>query len=502
MKNLLFIPLLFWALNISAQIKKKAVHKDLIFMPLTATPAPKATAVIKGNVKNFSDKSWELAITGDLTNYSVTIPVDKDGNFSKSVSIDGETEDIYLYLNDDAITICAQKNDTILLNWDNKDFKNTFRVSSPQPRVNTRLQTMMSVYDNCRNELMSLMRSMHADKAPDSVKYEKINNLYNKEMMIAAVHLEQTESQKLITDVYYKYVELLRSDVGLSTGFDLKIKDTSAVGKKLNRQFGPGTYRIESEYAYKNSNNYKQFIFNYVRFNNLSNSVPAKATDWPNKPSTWIPAWNEYNLGMTNLRLPEIRDWFATKEIELAFEFYPFNDASNVYKDFITKVKTPRYADSLKQFYAVVQLLKPGNPAPDFSLKNDKGEKVSLKSLRGKVVYIDFWGVGCGPCVYEIQNTTKPLHEKYKDKNVVFLNVCVDSDEKTWKNSLTSLKVSGTNLIAEGWTRNPVCQKYNITGIPHYITIGTDGKIVNNNAARPSQGDVLTQELDKALANR
>jgi len=497
MKNLLFIPLLFLALNLSAQIKKKIVHKDLIFMPLTTTPAPKATAVIKGNVKNFSDKFWELAITGDLTNYSMTIPVDKDGNFNKTISIDGETEDIYLYLNDDAITICAQKNDIIEVNWDNKDFKNTFRVSSPQPRINARLQTMMSVYNNCRVELMDLMKSMYADKAPDSVKYEKINNLYNKEMMIAAVHLDQAETQKVITDVYYKYVNLL-SDYGLVTRFDLKIKDTSAIGKMLNHKFNHGNYRAESVYAYRNSNAYKQFIFNYAR----SNYVPAQETEWRNKPSAGVPVWDEYYFGMNNLHLPEIRDWFATKEIEEAFGFYPFEDVSSVYKDFITKVKTPRYADSLKQFYAVVQQLKPGKPAPDFSLKNDKGETVSLKSFRGKVVYIDFWGVGCGPCVYEIKNATEPLHEKYKDKNVVFLNICVDSDENTWKNSLESLKVSGTNLIAEGWTRNPVCQKYNIMGIPHYMTIGTDGKIVNNNSARPSDGSLLTVELDKALAKK
>lgn len=501
MKNLLLIPLLFLALNLSAQIKKKPVPKDLIFTPLTAAPAPKATAVIKGNVKNFGDKFWELAITGDLTNYSVTIPVDQDGNFNKTISIDDETEDIYLYLNNDAITVCAQKNDTILLNWDNKDFKNTFRVSSPRPHINTRLQTMMAVYNSCRKEMMDLMQSLYTDKAPDSVKYEKINNLYNKEMMIAAVHLDQAESQKLITDVYYKYVDLLR-DHRLLPGYDLKIKDTSAVGKVMNRQFGPGTYKMESEFAYKNCDAYKSFIFNYVRFNKALNGTTIEGKDWDSKLLPTAFGWNEYYLGMANFRLAELRDWFITKQIEVAFEHYSFDDASNIYKDFMTKVKTPRYVDTLKQFYKTVQQLKPGNPAPDFSLKNDKGETISLKNLRGKVVYIDFWGVGCGPCVAEIRNTTAPLHEKYKDKNVVFLNICVDSDEKTWKNSLTSLKVSGTNLIAEGWTRNPVCQKYNVTGIPHYVTISTDGKIVNNNAARPSQGDVLTEELDKALANR
>ncbi|HEX8021023.1 TlpA disulfide reductase family protein [Mucilaginibacter sp.] len=495
MKNLLLITLLFLTGSLTAQIKKKPVKIIAESKPV-AVPVPKASAVIKGNVKNFTDKYWEMAVTGDFTNYSVTVPVDKDGNFNKTINIDGETEDIYLYLNDDAITVCAQKNDTLIVNWDNKDFKNTFKVSSPKPRINERLQTMMSVYNLCRKELMDLSSSLYNGKMTDSMKYEKINYLYNKEMITVAVNLDQ----KLITDAYYRYIGLL-SQHHLLPKYDLHISDTSAKGNMLNQQFPPGAYHTESEFAYKNCDTYKSFLFNYIRFSRTLNSTTIDGSDWNSKMIPFAPVWNEYHLAMANFSLYEIRDWFITRTIVEGFGSYSFEDVSNVYKDFITKIKTPRYADSLKQYYAAMQQLKPGKPAPEFSLKNDKGEMVSLKSLRGKVVYIDFWGVGCGPCVYEIKNTTAALHERYKDKNVVFLNICVDSDEKTWKSNLTSLNVSGVNLIAEGWTRNPVCQKYNVTGIPHYITIGTDGKIVNNNSERPSSGDTLIAELDKALKN-
>jgi peroxiredoxin len=345
---------------------------------------------------------------------------------------------------------------------------------------------------------MDLGESLYRDKLTDSMKFDKINKLYNKVMMTVAVHLDHPESQKLITDVYYQYVGFLNSH-RLLPKYELHINDTSATGKALSQQFPAGTYHTQSEFAFKNSNNYKNFIFDYVRFYKGLNATTIIGSDWDSKTAPFAPAWDEYYLGLANIHLIELRDWFVTKTIEMDFGWYSFDDAENIYKDFKTKVKTPRYADTLVQFYATVRQLKPGNPAPEFSLKNDKGEMVSLKSLRGKVVYIDFWGVGCGPCVYEIKNTTAALHEQYKDKNIVFLNICVDSDEKTWKSSLASLNVSGVNLIAEGWTRNPVCQKYNVTGIPHYVTIGTDGKIVNNNSERPSSGSTLTAELDKAL---
>ncbi|GGB25970.1 hypothetical protein [Mucilaginibacter rubeus] len=116
MKNLTCIILLLLVATANAQIKKKPVKAVAENKPLIVS-TPKATAVIKGNVKNFTDKYWEMAVTGDLTNYSLTIPVDKDGNFNTAINIDGDTEDIYLYLNDDAITVCAQRNDTLVLSW-------------------------------------------------------------------------------------------------------------------------------------------------------------------------------------------------------------------------------------------------------------------------------------------------------------------------------------------------------------------------------------------------
>jgi len=497
MKRLLFVPLLFFAVSLAAQTKKRPAERAPVNKPVIIS-APKATAVIKGNVKNFNGEYWSFAVTGDFENRLVWVPIDKGGNFNQTISIDGGTEDLYLYLNKDAITICAQKNDTITINWDNNDFNKTFAISSPKPHINERLQTMISVYNLCRKEMLDLSESLYKDKLTDSVRFEKINALYNKEMMAAAVNLDYPESEKLITDVYYKYADFLRS-YHLLSKYDLHIKDTSATGKRLNLQFPAGAYFIESEFAYRNSNAYKSFLFNYIRFNKGLNGTRIEGNDWNNKTVPFAPAWDEYYLAMANLRLVELRDWFVTNEIKMDFGTYSYEDAENIYKDFITKVKTPRYADTLKQAYKAAQVLRPGNQAPGFNLKNDKGEMVSLNSLRGKVVYIDFWGVGCGPCIYEIKNTTAALHERYKNKNIVFLNICVDTDEKDWKSNLTSLNVSGINLIAEGWTRNPVCQKYNVTGIPHYVTIGADGKIVNNNSARPSSGDVLTDELDKAL---
>ncbi|WP_295713255.1 hypothetical protein [Mucilaginibacter sp.] len=85
------------------------------------------------------------------------------------------------------------------------------------------------------------------------------------------------------------------------------------------------------------------------------------------------------------------------------------------------------------------------------------------------------------------------------DKNIVFVNICVDSSEGGWKAGLAKLNLHGVNLIAEGWMKNPVCQAYNISGIPHYCLIDTEGKIVDINSPRPSEKQILHSQLDKLL---
>jgi len=145
--------------------------------------------------------------------------------------------------------------------------------------------------------------------------------------------------------------------------------------------------------------------------------------------------------------------------------------------------------------------LKPKSIAPPFSLQNEKGETVSLQQFKGKVVYIDFWGVDCKPCINEIKNFVPQLHEQYKDKDVAFINICVEGDEQRWKELLGVHELGGTNLYAEGWIKNPVCQAYHVSPIPHYVLIDREGKIVEGYASRPEQLDLKSgrNAIDRLL---
>lgn len=194
------------------------------------------------------------------------------------------------------------------------------------------------------------------------------------------------------------------------------------------------------------------------------------------------------NRAMVDLSLsPMIRDWFIAKKIIDGFEVYPFDDVERAYRIFAPQLQTQVYKDHLMAYHMDMQKLKPGKPAPIFKLKNDEGKMVSLADFKGKVVFLDFWGVHCGPCIYDIQTYGAQFHQKYESKNIVFVNVCVGSSNDEWRKTLADMHMSGVNLSAD--INDPACLAYHIYGVPHYVIIDAKGNIVNNTA--PRMGDLL-----------
>ena len=68
-----------------------------------------------------------------------------------------------------------------------------------------------------------------------------------------------------------------------------------------------------------------------------------------------------------------------------------------------------------------------GQRAPEFALQTLKGGRVSLSSLRGKVVVIDFWAQWCEPCKRELPWLDKLAHE-FASRDVVVLAVNLDKE--------------------------------------------------------------------------
>ena len=135
-----------------------------------------------------------------------------------------------------------------------------------------------------------------------------------------------------------------------------------------------------------------------------------------------------------------------------------------------------------------------GQPSPAFKCLNINGKEVSLSDLAGKYVYIDIWATWCGPCRYELPHL-KTLEHQFHNKNIAFVSISCDQDKAAWEKMVKEDKLGGIQLIF-GKDRS-FMDAYRITGIPRFILLDREGKIVSANMTRPSNPE--TAKTLKAL---
>lgn len=149
-----------------------------------------------------------------------------------------------------------------------------------------------------------------------------------------------------------------------------------------------------------------------------------------------------------------------------------------------------------------------GEPAPDLpaALAWKAGGPVKLADLKGKVVVLDFWGWWCNPCV-QLMPELFDLHDRYKDRGVVFVGVHVDGNgacptvekldaklagirERVWKGRDVPFPVA---LYPDKDDGGGPAEVYGVTGYPTTVVIDKKGRVT---ALRR----VTAADLDKLLA--
>jgi len=116
---------------------------------------------------------------------------------------------------------------------------------------------------------------------------------------------------------------------------------------------------------------------------------------------------------------------------------------------------------------------KIGNRAPDFTLKTINGEEISLKSLRGKKVVLNFWATWCSPCVGEMPYF-QDITRTWKEDELVVLAVNLEENISTVRNFLAGERFTFTILLdIEG----AVGSRYDVSSIPRTFFIDREGII-------------------------
>jgi len=131
--------------------------------------------------------------------------------------------------------------------------------------------------------------------------------------------------------------------------------------------------------------------------------------------------------------------------------------------------------------------LTESNIAPEITLNDISGNPISLSSLKGKVVLLDFWASWCRPCRLESPNVVK-AYQKYHSKGFEVLSVSLDgipqqqNPREDWLNAIKQDSLIWNTHISDlkGWESKAVLI-YDIESIPFTLLIDKEGRILEKN---------------------
>ena len=128
-----------------------------------------------------------------------------------------------------------------------------------------------------------------------------------------------------------------------------------------------------------------------------------------------------------------------------------------------------------------------GKEATGFSLEDINGNMLTLSSLRGKYVMLDFWGSWCGACIKSFPHL-KAFYEQHRDKLEVVDIACHDTKEK-WNAAVKRHELPWLHVL-NGEGTNDVAELYGVQAYPTYVLIAPDGKVVQWMADDPDTFDL------------
>jgi len=131
--------------------------------------------------------------------------------------------------------------------------------------------------------------------------------------------------------------------------------------------------------------------------------------------------------------------------------------------------------------------LEVGNKAPELAYQSPDGSILTLSSLRGKLVLVDFWASWCLPCRMENPNLVK-VYNLYKDKTFSegkgfeIYSVSLDTKQDNWVEAIRNDRLDWPYHVSDlkGWRSVPAAM-YQISSIPSNYLLNADGIILGKN---------------------
>ena len=165
-----------------------------------------------------------------------------------------------------------------------------------------------------------------------------------------------------------------------------------------------------------------------------------------------------------------------------------------IYKIYSDEFGINSYFKNFEDKLIKIKSISVGSIAPDIILNDTSGVPISLASLRGKYVLLDFWAAWCRPCREENPNIVQN-YNKYKSKGFEVYQVSLDRNKNDWVRGITQDKLPWVNVSDLKYYQSEAAEIYDVDRIPSAFLLDPDGKIIAKNT--DLRGSNLTKKLQE-----
>lgn len=166
----------------------------------------------------------------------------------------------------------------------------------------------------------------------------------------------------------------------------------------------------------------------------------------------------------------------------------------SVFENLTSGVQQSFFGEKLGELVAFHSKTAVGSMAPDFIQNDMNGNPISLSSLRGKYVLLDFWASWCDPCRKENPNIVN-AYKNFKDKGFDILGVSLDKDGAAWAKAIAEDKLAWHHVSDLKFWENEAAALYGVRSIPASFLLDPEGKII----AKDLRGDALEAKLKELM---
>ena len=442
--------------------------------------------VIKGTVIHPANDFVVVSVDGLLENKKDSILVSDSGYFKKEITSKTGNYVTITYSNQD-LRFPVLPGDSIDLTLDESLLTYTLSASNPQRKKEITAEIDNSALFEGRLDEINAA----AEKRSDSL----LNVIYNQQLKDFLQRIQQPSPRikETILEIYYRH---LTPWLWFNPVCTLKPNE-KIIGKELYNKFASllpsdKEYLSLSESLLYSSDYYRSFLLNLKSIDPLFTKTIQSDSAHANNPINYQ---ERYQKIVGDVQVPVIKDWLTMNYLKETYRCGAYADALRVSDDYKPTCQNADIKERIKSMDLAFAKIKNGNQAPDFTLEDLNGNQVSLADFKGKWVYLNFWSVKSQACISDFTRYTSIIKEKYKDKNIVFLNICFEEDASKWKSKVDELQIDGVNVIAKGWTNSKICQDYQADFLPRTFLIDKGG-VINNNQLLPV---TLTQYVTSVI---